>query len=146
MFISRVVVGVVFISWRGRLLPASLTEPDPFSVHSSPSLYTGVVLFFSSFSWKTSASSRAKHARENTTLRWRSINPPRFIFYHPRSTDSTLFPGSLSYPGNEVTTDWRVCEPPAVNRLIQSPQTLLPNPPFVANSPGFQTMVMLPSK
>ena len=46
MFISRVVVAVVFISRRVRLLPASLTEPDPFSLHSSPSLDTDVVLFF----------------------------------------------------------------------------------------------------
>ena len=37
------------------------------------SLYTDVLFSFS----KTSASSRAK----------RSINPQRFIFYHPRSTD-----------------------------------------------------------
>ena len=44
--LSRVVLGVVFISWRGQLLPASLTEPDPFSVHSSLSLYTDVALFF----------------------------------------------------------------------------------------------------
>ena len=47
-----------------------------------------------------SASSQAKRARENereallfssspttTPLHWRSINPLRFIFYHPRLTD-----------------------------------------------------------
>ena len=28
LVLSRVVVGVVFISWRDRLLPDSLTEPD----------------------------------------------------------------------------------------------------------------------
>ena len=70
----------------------------------STSLYTDVVLFFVSFFSKTSASSRAKLARENergarerkclfssspttTPLRWRLINPLRFIFHHPFSTD-----------------------------------------------------------
>ena len=56
-----------------------------------------ILISFLSFR-KTSVSSRAKRAREkeklifsssltNTLLRWRSINPLRFIFYHPGSTD-----------------------------------------------------------
>ena len=47
------------------------------------SLYTDVALFFSSFFSKTSAS----EANPRTLLRWRSINPLWFIFYHPSSTD-----------------------------------------------------------
>ena len=62
------------------------------------SLYTDVVLFFFSFFSKTSASEARSARRKNkerlfsssptpTPLRWRSINPLRFIFHHPRSTD-----------------------------------------------------------
>ena len=54
------------------------------------SLYTDVVSFYFSFFSKTSARLRAKRVRENkrtTPLRWRSITPLQFIFYHPRSTD-----------------------------------------------------------
>ena len=40
---------------------------------SVTSLYTDVLLLFFS--------------PTPTLLRWRSINPPRFFFYHPRSTD-----------------------------------------------------------
>ena len=63
-----------------------------FLLGSSQSrLYTDVVLFFFSFFSKTSASLRAKRACENErgarALRWRSINPLQFIFYHARSTD-----------------------------------------------------------
>ena len=48
---------------------------------------------------ESEASTRAKRTGESergasifffphpTPLRWRSINPPRFIFYHARSTD-----------------------------------------------------------
>ena len=81
---------------------------SPWKILATPlqgvnSLYRDDVLFFFSFFSKTSASSRAKRARENerraretilfssspttTPLRWRSINPLRFIFYHPGSTD-----------------------------------------------------------
>ena len=58
------------------------------------SLYTDVVLFFFSFFSKTSASSRERKiyllfssSPTTTPLRWWSINPPRFMFYHARSTD-----------------------------------------------------------
>ena len=57
----------------------------------STSLYTDVVLFlFSFFSKHRRARQQSKRARTfptTTPLRWRSINPLRFIFYHPRSTD-----------------------------------------------------------
>ena len=65
--------------------------PDP-----KVSLYPDVVLFFFSFFQKTSASAQARWARERekefffptpTPLRWRSINPPRFNFYHACLTD-----------------------------------------------------------
>ena len=79
-----------------------------------------------------------------------AVNKPPAVYILSPSLDGlnlvprfSLLPWERGYDGLKGL--W-VCEPPAVNRLIQSPQTLLPNPPFVANSPGFQTMVMLPSK
>ena len=63
------------------------------------SLYTDVVLFFFSFFSKTSASSRAKRAREKKNsftifflphhypFALAVNNPPRLIFYHSRSKD-----------------------------------------------------------
>ena len=77
--------------------PRSLACTQTLFYFSFRSFGTDVVLFFFS---KTSASSRAKRACENergarerfvfphpTPLRWWSINPLRFIFYHARSTD-----------------------------------------------------------
>ena len=74
------------------LLEKSLLHPR----REFNSLYTDDVLFFFSFFSKTSASSRAKRARENkrgarernlfssypitTSLRWRSINPCGLYF------------------------------------------------------------------
>ena len=65
-----------------------------FWPHSVSSLYTGVVLFFFSFFYKTSASTWAKRARSTrkknnptaTPLRWRSINSPWFICVRERAT------------------------------------------------------------
>ena len=48
-----------------------------------------------------------------TSLRWRSINPPRFIFYHARSTDSkTKHRGCV----NRLSKLKHACEPRVANR------------------------------
>ena len=73
---------------------------------AAPSLYTAVLFFFvlfkdiKEFASEASARERARSAITGkiknyfllppplrTPLRWRSINPSRFTFYHPRSTD-----------------------------------------------------------
>ena len=77
------------------------------NLYRKNSLYTEVLFFFSFFfknigelSSEASTLERARSAREKNKerssifffpptnpLRWRSINPLRFIFYHSRSTD-----------------------------------------------------------
>ena len=85
-------------SWKQFIVGKTHPEKIPRGGSKLFSLYTDVVLFFFSVFWKTSACSRARREREqserarcarkkNTPLRWRSINPPRFIFYHARSTN-----------------------------------------------------------
>ena len=63
--------------------------PNPFGQDCS--LYADVVLFsFPSFQKHRRAPQQSKRTRTSPTttpLRWRSINPLRFKFYHPRSTD-----------------------------------------------------------
>ena len=58
---------------------------------------TQTLFYFFSFFWKTSVSVRASAERKKEKyfllllplppLRWRSKNPPLFIFYHLRSAD-----------------------------------------------------------
>ena len=74
-------------SWKQFIVGKTHPEKIPRGGSKLFSLYTDLVLFFFSFLWKTSACSRARRERKIPLLRWWSINPPRIIFYHARSTD-----------------------------------------------------------
>ena len=85
-------------SWKQFIVGKTDPEKIPRGGSKLFSLYTDVVFFLFFVLLENigvleseasrEQSERARCARKkNTPLRWRSINPPRFIFYHARSTN-----------------------------------------------------------
>ena len=68
---------------RSRRMLAEVNNITRFQLACIQTLY---MFYFRSFGKHRRARERGEHARKKN-LRLRSVNPPRFIFYHARSTD-----------------------------------------------------------